>query len=746
MREIPAIATVLLTVTATYICNAQHKDTAKIHQLNPVTVEAKRAVPERLQEIEGVSIFSGKKSEVLKLSTIDANLVANNARQLFGRVPGVSIWENDGSGVQVSIGARGLSPNRSWEFNVRQNGYDISSDVFGYPEAYYNPPMEAVEKIQFVRGGAALQFGAQFGGVLNYQLKHETANKPFCFQTQNSIGNNGAVSSYNTVGGNLGKWSYNAYVHDRKGNGWRENGGFWVRNNHVFLQHKFNEKTKVSAEYTKMDYEVQQSGGLTDAQFAIDHRQSFRSRNWFAAPWNIAAINLDHVFSQRFSMNIKVFGLLGERNSIGFLSAPTVKDSVNATLSDYNARQVDRDFYKNVGTEIRCLYTYRIFKTQQHLAFGARVYQANTDRKQRGKGTTGFDYHTGIVADKYPTELTYTTNNLAFFAENQWKLTDRFSVTPGIRVEKIRSSMEGRLTVSTFGDRMATPATSERNLVLGGLGLEYKYKTTDVYANVSQAFRPVLFSDLTPPSTTDVIDKDLKDANGFTADIGYRGTYGQFFSFDLSAFHILYNNKIGTVRRFLEDDMSKETYQYRTNLGKAAHTGVEAYFDISLSKTFKLNDRYGNLDLFASLAFIDAAYRDFKTTAAVGSAPNISIREENLQGKKVENAPRQIHNLGLTFAKKGFSATLQARSSGSVYTDASNTEKPNATGTIGKIDGYQVFDFSSEYKFLQHYNMKFSLNNLSNVKYATRRATGYPGPGLIPGEGRTFQLGIGIKL
>lgn len=72
----------------------------------------------------------------------------NNTRQIYARIPGVNIWENDGTGAQVSIGLRGLNPNRSWEMNTRQNGYDISSDIFGYPEAYYNPSMEAVEKLK----------------------------------------------------------------------------------------------------------------------------------------------------------------------------------------------------------------------------------------------------------------------------------------------------------------------------------------------------------------------------------------------------------------------------------------------------------------------------------------------------------------------------------------------------------------------------------------------------------------------
>jgi len=65
---------------------------------------------------------------------------------------------------------------------------------------------------------------------------------------------------------------------------------------------------------------------------------------------------------------------------------------------------------------------------------------------------------------------------------------------------------------------------------------------------------------------------------------------------------------------------------------------------------------------------------------------------------------------------------------------------------VGKIDGYQVYDLSMEYNFLKNYNIRFSINNLTYTKYATRRAGGYPGPGLISGEGRTINLGIGITL
>ncbi len=210
--------------------------------LDSVVIKAFKQSPERMPETKDNVIYAGKKNEVIKLKRINANLTTNNAREVFSRIPGVTIWENDGSGIQINVGVRGLSPNRSWELNTRQNGYDISSDVFGYPEAYYNPPLEAVESLELIRGGASLQFGTQFWGMLNYVLKRET-NKKFSFETQNTTGSYNLMSSYNAIGGKLGKFSYYAYNHSRSADGWRENSQYKVRNTHLFLEYAFTEKT-----------------------------------------------------------------------------------------------------------------------------------------------------------------------------------------------------------------------------------------------------------------------------------------------------------------------------------------------------------------------------------------------------------------------------------------------------------------------------------------------------------------------
>ena len=124
----------------------------------------------RLKDIEGTSIHAGKKNEVVLVKQSMANLASNNARQIYSQVSGLNIYQNDDAGLQLNIGGRGLDPNRTSNFNTRQNGYDISADVLGYPESYYTPAAEGLEKIQIIRGAASLQYGTQFGGLVNFKF------------------------------------------------------------------------------------------------------------------------------------------------------------------------------------------------------------------------------------------------------------------------------------------------------------------------------------------------------------------------------------------------------------------------------------------------------------------------------------------------------------------------------------------------------------------------------------------------
>jgi Fe(3+) dicitrate transport protein len=687
-----------------------------------------------LAEISDYAINATKKNEVIKLDRIDANLAMNNMRQIFNRIPGIQIWESDGSGIQPGLASRGLSPNRSWEFNVRMNGYDITPDPMGYPEAYFNPPMEVVDRIEIIRGASSLQYGPQFGGLLNYVLRKPDASKRVVFESQNTVGNNGLFSTFNYVGGTEGKLNYTTYYQKRIGNGWRQNNKFDTDHLHFELNYAFSNKFKMGFEMTYMTYQSQQSGGLTDSLFAIDAQQSLRSRNWFSTPWLVPALTAEYIFNQNMRLSVKTFGTIGERSSIGFVSAITNKDPLSTN------RQIDRDFYKNVGSEARLLTNYTLFKQKNTLVTGLRYFNGNTNRQQKGKGDAGTDYNMQLLDPNYPTDLTFNNQNFATFAENIFRFSDRFLMTGGVRLENISTLANGRLSYKTDGsENRISNIKRSRTFVLGGIGAEFHpTKQSEFYSNISQAYRPVLYSDVTPPATTDVIDENLKDAKGFNFDLGYRGKVGAWLNFDIDYFYLNYNNRVGTISRL---DANNKTYQFKTNLGQSISKGAEMYVEIDPIAAFTPKSALGNFSLFTSMSFIDATYKDFKTTIVA----NNQTVEGNLKGKRVENAPQYIHRFGATYAKKGLSLTWQLSSVGNAYSDALNTEKPNAAATTGVIPAYIVQDISTSFKFLKHYIFKAGVNNLANKNYFTRRSGGYPGPGLLPADGRTWYISAGLK-
>ncbi|WP_293690924.1 carboxypeptidase-like regulatory domain-containing protein, partial [Spirosoma sp. 48-14] len=68
-------------------------------ELQEVKVIAARGLRERevLPEVGYNAIFAGKKTEVINLGALDANLITNNSRQVFSKTPGVMVWESEGS-------------------------------------------------------------------------------------------------------------------------------------------------------------------------------------------------------------------------------------------------------------------------------------------------------------------------------------------------------------------------------------------------------------------------------------------------------------------------------------------------------------------------------------------------------------------------------------------------------------------------------------------------------------------------
>lgn len=683
----------------------------------------------QMPEVVGTSIYAGKKNALIVLDNVQGNVVTNNMRQVMAKVPGIHIWESDPSGIQIGIAARGLSPNRSWEFNVRQNGYDIAADPFGYPEAYYNPQLQSVQRIEVVRGQGSLQYGPQFGGLINYILRNGSeVNKPFEFETQQTVGSNGLFNTYNAIGGKKGKIHYYSFFDHRNGNGWRENSRYYTNAGFGTLTYYISPKFSLTAEVMHSQIRSQQPGGLTDAQLKNNAQQSFRTRNWFDISWTTPALIANYYMSDKARWNTKIFATIGNRNSVGYLQAITVKDSINSTTMQYNNRVLTMDKYRNYGMESRFLTDYALFNNNSTFSAGIRLYTGTTFRQADGKGTTGTNYDMSVIG-QYPRDIEFESSNAAVFVENIFRFSDKFLIVPGVRYEWLEGSASGRNGFTSGGSEILLQnITRSRSFILAGIGSEYHVsKNTEFYANFSQAYRPIQFANLQAPPTTDVVDNELEDSKGYNIDLGYRGKVQDYLQFDVSGYYLQYNNRIGTVTV-----TGTPSYRLITNVGNSTSKGIESYVEINPVRALTEKNSF-DIILFGSYGYNHARYGNDHKDAAT-------------KGKKVENAPEHIFRGGISAGCKNLLVTAQVSRVGETFSDANNTATPTANAQNGLIPAYTVADLTATYKFAKHLNLKAGINNLFDERYFTRRAGGYPGPGALPADGRTFFVSVGAKL
>ena len=703
-----------------------------------------------LPEIVGTKINAGKKNSLVVLDQVNNVVVNNSMRQILAKVPGIQIWESDGSGIQIGIANRGLSPNRSWEFNIRQNGADISADPFGYPEAYYNPQMQAVQRIQIIRGAGALQYGPQFGGMINYIMKDgSNFRKPLQLECNQTVGSFGLYNAFIGLGGKGKKGYYYAFFDRRSADGYRSNSQYQTQTMFGSATYQLGKKTTVTADYMRYNMESQQPGGITDNQLynGVGATLSHRSRNWFTTPWNTLNVKLNHELSQTSRIQLLIFGMSAVRHSVGNIAGILIPDTINKLTGQYSERDLSTDKYKNAGTELSYLKHYRILGVRQTISTGIRVFRGQTQRFQKGIGSTGVDANYS-TAKPFPVELAFNTFNVAWFAEQIIRVNSRLIIIPGVRLESIQSTVAGRLGFTSGGEAIPVQASPfNRKFFLGGMSAEYHLKNgIEIYGNLTQNYRPALFTDLQAMPSTEQIDPNLKDATGSNNDLGIRGRRGNWLYFDGSLFVLQYNNRIGRITRI--NDLGNAV-TVKTNVGNSVSTGVEGILDIDWIKKLKPSGNWG-LPMYVSYALTNAKYGDYNITVKNTSGKYETL---NLKGNWVENAPRHILRAGMGFQLKSKSNParhvlnqIQWSYVSGCYSDANNTLIPLSTGLNGYIPEYHIFDWNTTLSVNQKVQIKFSINNLMNRSYFTRRSGGYPGPGLLPSDGRSILCSVNIAL
>lgn len=659
-----------------------------VTKLKEVVVTAQEDGVRHLPDVEGAKIYAGKKTSVVDLEDAP-QIVNNNYRQAFEKTPGLLVSEE--STPLVSIGYRGLNPDRAQFMQVLKDGISIQADIIGYPEAYYTPPLQLIEKIEFVRGGSALMYGPQPGGAINY-VTRDPYEGSFSLETENSFGSHDFYSNTTALSGTSGDVGHLTYFHHRQAQGFRDfNSQYEVYYGGSKVVYAAAPDTKWTLVFDAYKEEHGEPGGLTRAQFDLNDSVSTRLMDHFELNRYAGSLTYEREVSPDISLEWKSFGSFYERLSWrqrggGFGTLPT---GATATTND-----IQSQIFYTGGTDLRAKREYEAFGEDGHALTAGVFYYHTTSPREEERGTTP-DADSGQLRK----ESDRRSDEVSFFMENLFRF-GAFSVTPGVRLENIWQNIHEDLNLDKAGAGTPLADQSEYDFVpLFGIGAGYDVtQNLNVYTNVSQAYRPKLFAESAPLGTNEVVNENLEEGKSWQAEAGVRGKMVPSLSWDASVFHMEFEDQVGTVGNTTQ------------NVGDAEYDGAELAVEWDLCRWWHV---------FINATFLDAEFVD---------GPNL--------GRTPQYAPTVLTRTGVEYTDGD---RVSVRFAGTFADDAFGDDSNSAQRVI---PSYKVWDLTMEAKVYKDIVRVFAgINNVFDEHYFSRVTSA----GIDPADGRNVYGGVAVR-
>ena len=658
------------------------------------------------QAVEGTKIFAGKRATVIDLDALP-KVQANNYRQALASTPGLLFSEE--TTPLVSIGYRGIGePHRFQFMQVLKDGVPVHADQFGYPEAYYTPPLDVVDRMEFIRGGGSLMYGPQPGGAFNYVTYMPRRDRAFGFRTQNIFGTDNLFSSYTAVDGTYGDWGYYGYFNHRSADGFRDsNSDYRLDGGNVKLVHTISDDTRVIFGVDMYEEEHGEPGGLTAANFASNPEMTTRMTDRFRLRRYIGTAELQHTFQEGTELSVKTWGGYYQRWSKrqrggGFGTLPVGAAAATNTIEN-------QQFY-TFGIEPRFRHDWEAWGNKHTLTTGMQYYYSYSPREDK----RGFspDAEDGNIFLDSRRETLYGS----IFAENKFTF-GKLSVTPGFRLEMVKQDVQTRNFAPATGAFVSEARKSQMDVQpLFGLGLSYDLgNESSIYANVSQGYRTTIFQE-SIVAQPGVSATDATPGLSWSYELGTRGKPTGWLTYDTSLFLIDLDNRFGTVT-------AGGVTQLRS-VGRSINYGWDAALDMDL---IGLADRL-------------AGRQDIERSQSLNFYTNVSILEAELYGGPSDGgspqyAPDYMVRTGLIYKngdrlKIAFLGTLVADH------NARDDSNPNF-----EIPSYMTWDLTAEYKVNDHFTVMAGINNLFDESYYARVRN----DGIDPAYGRNAYLGGEVR-
>jgi len=695
-----------------------------------------------LPEVEGTRINSGKKTSFVKPEEFPT-INNNNYREALATTPGLLVSEEPNSPV-INFGYRGLDSQRAETMQVLKDGISIKNEQFGFPETHYTPILDAVERIEFIRAGAALQFGPQPGGTLNFIMKMPSRDAAFHFVTKNGYGSDELFTSYTAIDGTIGQFGYYVYYDHRETEGFRVNSDYDLDNGSVRLVYDATNNDRFTLTLDAYDEEHGEPGGLRtfidpagidpltgidyNVLYQVDRNASTRFFDRFRLKRYYATLEYQHLFSEQTELDIKAFGGYLSRSSkrqrggaVGILPF-----GPNANSNSIQLREV-----WNEGAELRLRHDYGLAGDTSTFAGGVYFYHALQDRDDQ-RGLTR-DADSGVLRNF----ATGETWDFSIFAENRFHF-GRLSITPGMRLEFLQQSLDETFNIARPNRLLTRDDDSLVALFSLGVGyvlIEGQHPVTttakdaketlttmaaggpprlELYGTVAQAYRPRTYGELVPTSATGVINDDLKEGDSLQFELGMRGKPFSYLTFDISGFYYTFDDQVGDIT--LPGNIPTTA-----NVGDARYVGFEAGAELDILAIINggAESRYGHFSLYGNITLLDAEFT---------SGPN--------NGLVPAYAPDYQFKVGGIYR---WQDTLKAALIGTIVND----HFANATNSATHfVPSYQVWDLTAEVNFCHGRVGVFAgINNVFDEDFWAEVRD----EGILPANGRNYYGGVKIR-
>jgi Fe(3+) dicitrate transport protein len=669
--------------------------------------EAPRFVP----DVKGPEIFAGKKTAVIDPDR-PPKVVNDNYRQVLSRTPGLTLSEE--ASPLVSIGYRGLDPHRTQYTLVLKDGIPIPAGLFGYPENYYLPPIDSIEQIDFVHGGAALLYGPQPGGTLNFITRKPNPTKPFSLYTSQTFGSYDFYSTYNALSGTVDRTGYYVYYYQKQGDGFRDgNSDFDLYSGSAKITHAITDASRIQVTFDGYNEEHGEPGGLTftpgpnAALYEGDRSAVSRRFDRFRLKRYIGSAIYENDLSDDTLLRVAAWGGYYERFSKrqrggGFGTLPTGADA--------NTNSIENQKFYTSGLDARVRHDWTLFGDSHTLATGVMYYHDDSPRvDKRGARPDAED---GEVRN----DSHRTTDYGSVFVENRF-VFGNLSIVPSGRLETFSLSIDEAVNVSKADAGVPLSDDTRLDVVpLVGLGVAYTLlPTVEVYANASSGYRPAIFTQAVSTSPTTDVPGDLAAGNAWQYEVGFRGNPQPWLYWDTSLFWLDFDNQIGTVQ------VSADRSEIR-NVGRAWYRGWEAATEVGLVGLYDHLrgtthvGRCGDFSIYGNVTLLDA---------------------ELIRGEFEDNvpayAPDYVVRAGVQYSYRNL-----VRASLLSTAVSQHFANDNNTGDF-YVPPYEVWDLTVEANvYRDMVAIHAGVNNLFDENYYARIRS----DGIDPAMGRNFYGGV----